>query len=77
MPTNIQRDLADYVRQGLKKNGRTQRQLADDAGVTTKHVTMVLSGKSAASVQMWQKLVDAAWKGSEQPHDAPQTVDVG
>ena len=70
MPTDIQGDLAAYVRQGLKKTGRTQRQLADDAGVTTKHVTMVLNGKSAASVQMWQKLVDAAWKGAEQPRDA-------
>jgi hypothetical protein len=69
MPTNIQRDLAEYVREGLRKTGRTQRQLADGAGVTTKHVTMVLSGKSAASVQMWQKLVTAAWEGAIEPRD--------
>ena len=65
MAYNIQRDLAAFVRRGLEKTGRTQRQLASDAGVTTKHVTMVLNGKSAASVAMWQKLVDAAWDGKD------------
>ena len=65
MAYDIQRSLADYVRQGLKKTGRTQRQLADRAEVTTKHVTMVLNGKSAASVGMWQRLVDAAWEGAK------------
>lgn len=61
---NIERDLAEFVRSGLTKTGKTQRTLATDAGTTTKHVTMVLNGKSHASVQMWQKLVDAAWDGS-------------
>lgn len=60
---NIARDLAKVVRQGLEKTGQTQRELATGAGTTTKHVTMVLNGRSQASVQMWQKLIDAAWGG--------------
>lgn len=65
MPYNIERDLAKFVRRGLEKTGRTQRQLAAEAGTTTKHVTMVLNNKSHASIQMWQKLVDVAWDGQE------------
>ena len=73
---NIERDLAKVVRQGLQKTGKTQRELAAAAGTTTKHVTMVLNGRSHASVQMWQKLVDAAWDGNPPPDnetdDTPQ-----
>ena len=49
---NIKRDLAEFVKAGLEKTGQTQRQLADNAGTTTKHVTMVLNGRSNASVEM-------------------------
>lgn len=62
---NVERDLAKVVRQGLTKTNKTQRELAATAGTTTKHVTMVLNGRSHASVQMWQKLIDAAWAGAE------------
>jgi hypothetical protein len=70
---NVERDLAKVVRQGLKKTGKTQRELATGAGTTTKHVTMVLNGRSHASVQMWQKLIDAAWDG--EPDNEEETVD--
>jgi hypothetical protein len=61
---NIERDLAKVVRQGLHKTAKTQRELAAGAGTTTKHVTMVLNGRSHASVQMWQRLIDVAWDGA-------------
>lgn len=67
MPSyDIERSLIRYVREGLKKKTWTQHQLADAVGTTTKHVTMVLNGRSRASIQMWQRLVDAAWADVEE-----------
>lgn len=63
MPSfNIQRDLIDWVRQGMEKTGINQVELAKAAGTSVKHANEVLNGKARASIVMWQRLVDAAWK---------------
>lgn len=57
---NVQRDLIKVVRQGMKETNQTQADLARAAGISVKHVNGVLNGKAKASIEMWQKLIDAA-----------------
>ena len=59
---DVQEDLIKVVRQGMKKTGRSQADLARATGTSVKHVNGVLNAKAKASVDLWQKLIDAAYE---------------
>lgn len=59
---DVQDDLIKVVRQGMKKTGRSQADLARATETSVKHVNGVLNGKAKASVDLWQKLIDAAYE---------------
>lgn len=52
MMSEIQALMAEMIRIRLKAQGRSQAWLARQAGVSRKHVNLVLNGKAAASFEM-------------------------
>ena len=55
----IQRMLIGLVRGGLKRNGWTQKRLADTVGIDERRLTALLNGYDRGSLTMWQRLLDA------------------
>jgi predicted transcriptional regulator len=55
IPDDLREHLAALVRTNL--HGRTQKWLADQVGITQKHLSRVLNGHAEASVQLWDMLL--------------------
>lgn len=55
---SLQRELAQRVRDGLARNDMTQRDLAESADLSEKHVSQMLAGKSG-TLAAWDRLLDA------------------
>jgi transcriptional regulator with XRE-family HTH domain len=56
---NLQHLCADLVRGGLSRKHFSQQDLARTVGVSEKHLSEMLSGKAAGSMELWQRLLDA------------------
>lgn len=69
---NVENDLISLVKEGMAKTHKSQVELAEVSGVSLKHVNGVLNGKAKASIPLWQRLVDAAWKKTETHTDGKQ-----
>jgi transcriptional regulator with XRE-family HTH domain len=55
--TELEKWLARWVDYGLARKGWTQRELAEAAYVTEKHISHMLNGVGAGSVPMWDLLL--------------------
>ncbi len=52
-----ERRVRDAIRYALDQSGMTQVELAERAGVTQKHISQVLSGKSGLSFDFAERLL--------------------
>ncbi|GAA1881750.1 helix-turn-helix domain-containing protein [Williamsia serinedens] len=50
-------ELAARVKNGLKNQQETQRDLARRMGVSEKHISQVLTGRAGATVEMWDRML--------------------
>lgn len=53
----VHQALADLVRERLLISRQTQYWLATEAAVSTRHLSQVLAGRSAASMELWSRLL--------------------
>jgi transcriptional regulator with XRE-family HTH domain len=60
--TRLQQVLIAYV----KGHGVPQVALAHRSGLTEKHVSQMLSGKAAGTMESWDRLIRAAEQGDSQ-----------
>lgn len=71
--SNLQKFLTGLVLSELKSQGMTQKQLAEKAFVSEKHLTRIFSGECAGSLGMWDHLLKTLgvkiWPDVS-PHDA-------
>jgi DNA-binding phage protein len=51
--------LAGLVRSQLRQQGRTQTWLAEECGVSQKHISTTLTGLAEASFSMWESMAKA------------------
>jgi transcriptional regulator with XRE-family HTH domain len=49
--------LADAVRVSADTQGLTHQQLANDAGVSAKHLSRMLCGRAGGSFEIWEALL--------------------
>jgi hypothetical protein len=56
---HIQHDLIRLLKREMRDKQATQTRLAGDVGISRKHLYQVLAGKAQASVDLWQRLLDA------------------
>ena len=52
--TDLQRWLAGFVRE----SPLTQTEIAERVGITQKHLSGLMTGRSEGSLTMWQKILD-------------------
>lgn len=53
----LQRRLAEWVDEGLNRTGWKQVQLASKAAMSEKHLSTILNGRAAGSLETWDRLL--------------------
>lgn len=64
--------LRDAVRTEMREHGMTQVKLAEQAGVSQKHLSQMFTGNAVGSLELWSKLADVMgcrWAVSLAKHD--------
>jgi plasmid maintenance system antidote protein VapI len=56
-------DVVKVLRDRLDETGRTQQQLAADLGITTKHMSQMLTGKAGISLPMLFRILHYSGAG--------------
>lgn len=56
-PEHLDELLRHLVRQGMKRRKLTQYRLAKASGLSQKHLSQLLNGKTAGSIAVWDRLL--------------------
>jgi transcriptional regulator with XRE-family HTH domain len=59
----LQEQLTKAVRQGLIERGWSQAELARRAGISEKHLSQMLKGRTEGSLSMWDQLLTILAEG--------------
>lgn len=59
MAEALQLELARRVREGAAFYGMSQRALAEEVGISQKHLSQMLNGRAKGSLSLWSRLLGA------------------
>jgi transcriptional regulator with XRE-family HTH domain len=65
-PDDLDELLRELVREGLDRRKWTQFQLARTVGLSEKHLSQLLNGRTAGSVAVWDRLLKAVREEEEE-----------